>query len=251
MADVEALNGVAAADIEAVNGVAKADIQAINGVGVVSGQVATRWVAAFDGNGGKMYIAYAAHSDRTSWTGTEVNDSTPHNLWLAYGKDGSGNTLWVVTTDSGSMEIAHDDNNDVTDGSDWTKVTNDDQGNDLEKLWVVEWGNDVWIGAGITGGSAEVYRSTDGASWTRIDLSGVSGIGSTQIYGVASDGAGNWMFGQGAKIFASVNNGSAWAERKCCDLGRARRQRWRRYHSWRAPTQHWPDRRRTDANSLR
>ena len=30
MADVEALNGVAAADIEAVNGVAKANIQAIN-----------------------------------------------------------------------------------------------------------------------------------------------------------------------------------------------------------------------------
>jgi hypothetical protein len=40
----------------------------------------------------------------------------------------------------------------------------------------------------------------------------VSGIGSTQIYGVASDGAGNWMFGQGAKIFASTDNGSSWAE---------------------------------------
>tara|TARA_R110000765_G_scaffold143351_1_gene244874 strand:- start:3 stop:1244 length:1242 start_codon:yes stop_codon:yes gene_type:complete len=217
MADVEALNGVAAADIEAVNGVAKANIQAINGVGVVSGQTATRWVAAFDGNGSNMYIAYAAHSDRTSWTGTTVNSSTPHNLWMAYGKDGSGNPLWAVTTDSGSMEIAHDDNNDVTDGSTWTKVSSDSDGTDIEKLWTIAWGNDVWIGAGIVqgvgSGLPEIYRSTDGASWVKIDLSSVSGISTTApIYGVASDGAGNWMLGQGAKIFASVNNGSAWAE---------------------------------------
>jgi hypothetical protein len=216
MPDIEKLNDVAAADIEAVNGVAKANIQAINGVDVpASGQTATRWVAAFDGNGQKMYIAYAAHSDRTSWTGTEVNNSTPHNLWIAYGKDGSGNSLWVVTTDSGSMEIAHDDNNDVTDGSDWTKVSNDSAGNDIEKLWTVEWGNDVWIGAGITTGASggqEIYRSTDGATWARIDLSSVSGIGTTHIYGCASDGAGSWMIGQGSKIFASTDNGQNWAE---------------------------------------
>ena len=213
MADFEKVNDVAAGDIEKVNDIAKSSIQNINGVDTpASGQVATRWVAAFDGNGSNMYIAYAAHSDRTSWTGTTVNSSSPHNLWMAYGKDGSGNPLWAVTTDSGSMEIAHDDNNDVTDGSTWTKVSNDSAGADIEKLWVVEWGNDVWIGAGITGASAEVYRSTDGAAWARIDLSGVSGIGSTQIYGVGSDGAGNWMFGQGAKIFASTDNGSSWAE---------------------------------------
>ena len=88
---------------------------------------------------------------------------------------------------------------------------------DIEKLWVVEWGNDVWIGAGIVqgvgNGLPEIYRSTDGASWVKIDLSSVSGISTTApIYGVASDGTGNWMLGQGSKIFASVNNGSAWAE---------------------------------------
>ena len=34
MADIETIDGVAAADVEAVNGVAKANIQAINGCGV-------------------------------------------------------------------------------------------------------------------------------------------------------------------------------------------------------------------------
>jgi hypothetical protein len=216
MPDLEALNGVAAADIEAVNGVAKADIEAINGVGIpASGQTATRWVAAHDGAGPDWYISYAAHSDRTSWTGTTVDTTDPISYWLTYGKDGSGNALWVASTNSASMELAHDGNNDVTDGSSWTKVTDDSAGNDLEKIWTVAWGNDVWIAAGITTGTSsakEVYRSTDGASWVRIDLNSVSGIGTQVIYGLASDGAGNWMFGQNNKIFASTDDGSSWAE---------------------------------------
>mgnify|MGYP003115739795 CR=1 FL=1 len=210
------VNDVAAASIAKINDVAPANIAKCNDVEpAASGQTATRWVAAHDGTGSNFYLSYCAHSDRTSWTGTTIQTASPNSLWLAYGKDGSGNALWVLTTDSGSMEIAHDGNNDVTDGSTWTKVSSDSAGNDLEKLWTVAWGNDVWIAAGITTGASsakEVYRSTDGASWARIDLNSVSGIGTQQIYGLASDGAGNWMFGQNNKIFASTDDGASWAE---------------------------------------
>jgi hypothetical protein len=213
MGDFEKVNDVAAADIEKVNDIAKSSIQNINGVDTPSsGQVATRWVAAFDGVGNDWYIAYAAHSDRTSWTGTTVDTSNPDTYWLAYGKDGSGNALWAAVTQSAAMEITHDGNNDITDGSTWTRVSDDSAGNDLEKCFTIAWGNDVWIAAGIVGSAKEVYRSTDGASWAAIDVSGVSGIGTQTIYGLASDGAGNWMFGQNNKIFASTDNGSSWTE---------------------------------------
>jgi hypothetical protein len=111
------------------------------------------------------------------------------------------------------MEIAHDGNNDVTDGSTWTSVSSDSAGEDLQKCRTIAWGNDVWIAMGhMDSSNKELYRSTDGASWAEIDLSGVTGIGTQTVYGLATDGAGNWMFGQSNKIFASTNNGSAWAE---------------------------------------
>ena len=214
MPDLEALNAVAAASIEAVNGVAKASVEAVNGVSVVSGQTATRWVAAFDGSGSNWYISYAAHSDRTSWTGTTVQSTTPHAYWLAYGKDGSGNAIWAAACDSNSMHVAHDANNDVTDGSTWTKVDFDNN-----KVRRIAWGNDVWIAIGHRNNGNELYRSTDGASWAEIDLSGLANINTTTIFSLASDGAGNWMFGQGNRIYASVNDGSAWAQMDSYEAG--------------------------------
>ena len=227
MADFEKVNDVAAGDIEKVNDIAKSSIQNINGVDTPSsGQAATRWVASHDGAGSQFYISYCSNSDRTSWTGTTIATSSPDSYWIAYGKDGSGNSLWAVVTSSNSMEIAHDGNNDVTDGSSWTSVSSDSGGQDLMKCRTIAWGNNVWVAMGhMTSSAKELYRSTDGASWAEIDLSGVSGITTSTVYGLASDGAGNWMFGQGANIFASTDNGNTWSEMgsypgaAVCDIG--------------------------------
>tara|TARA_R100000995_G_scaffold57726_1_gene28766 strand:+ start:549 stop:1703 length:1155 start_codon:yes stop_codon:yes gene_type:complete len=222
MGDFEKVNDVAAADIEKVNDIAKSSIQNINGVDTPSsGQVATRWVMGHDGNGSNWYISYCAHSDRTSWTGTTAQSSTPDVYDIAYGKDGSGNPLWATVNNSGSMEIAHDGNNDITDSSTWTKV------NVSKKCRTIEWGNNVWIAMGhMDASNRELYRSTDGSSWSEVDLSGVSGIqNAVTVFGLASDGAGSWMFGQGSNIFASTDNGSTWAEMtsypgaNVCDIG--------------------------------
>ena len=64
MADIEALDGVAAGSIEAVNGVAKADIQSINGCGIPASG-ASLWCIV----GGDSAVATAAASDLTAWPG--------------------------------------------------------------------------------------------------------------------------------------------------------------------------------------
>ena len=73
MADIEALNGVAAADIEAFNGVAKADIQAVNGL-TVPASGATLWTIV----GADGAVATAAHSDLNDWTGVVSAGLSPH-----------------------------------------------------------------------------------------------------------------------------------------------------------------------------
>jgi hypothetical protein len=171
-------------------------------------------VAAHDGVGSDWYISYAGQSDRSSWSGTTtISGSSPDTYWLCLGKDGSGENLWAAVTNSNTIEIAHDGNNDVTDGSTWTAVSSDSASEDLQKCRTIAWGNDVWIAMGhMDGSNKELYRSTDAASWVEIDLSGVTGIGTQTVYGLATDGAGTWMFGQSSKVFVSTDNGSTWAE---------------------------------------
>ena len=215
MPDIETLNAVAAADIASVNAVAKANIATVNGVGIpASGQTATRWVASHDGGGSKFYISYAPHSDRTDWTGTEVQSATPDTYWLAYGKDGSGNPIWATANNSGSMELARDDNNDVTDGSTWVSEGR------AKKCRTLAWGNNIWVGIGHMSASEKILtRSADADTWANIDLSGVTNITTATVYGLATDGVGNWMFGQGARIFASTDDAATWAEMDSYDAG--------------------------------
>jgi len=192
----------------------------------VGGQTATRWVAAHDGNGQDWYISYASHSDRSSWSGTTVIDGDdPDTYWLAYGKI-SGNNVWAAVTSSNNIEIAVDGNNDVTDGSTWSKISKDSSNEDLQKCRTIAWGNDVWIAMGhMASGHRELYRSTDAASWAEIDLSSVVGNATQTVYGLAYGGGSLFVFGQHNKLFGSVDSGATWAEISSypgavvCDVG--------------------------------
>jgi hypothetical protein len=222
MADYVKVRGVAAADIVKIDGVAVADVVKCEGsTKPASGQTATRWVMGHDGNGSDTYISYAPHSDLTDWTGVTVYQPKDVDcLWIAYGKDGSGNPKWGMACDSLNTHTLMDNNNDVTDSGDWEKEDHQ------KKTRRIAWGNDVWVAIGhMDTSNYDLYRSTDGSTWSTIDLSGVSGIGTNTVYALASDGAGNWMFGQGSKIFASTDNASNWAEMTSypgaavCDIG--------------------------------
>lgn len=199
MADLEALDGVAAGSVQAVNGVAKTAIEAINGVDIPSSG-ATLWCLASE-NGG---VGTAAAADLNAWTCYESADMGSANYTtVAYGKDGSGGPMWVAVNENGNREIRY--SADPTAGVDaWTDAT--DPGYHMNG---VAWGDDVWV---TVGDSGRMYRSTDGAvNWTEVDLSGLSGKNSTKIDEIITDGAGNWMFGQDTRVYYSTNGGAAWS----------------------------------------
>ena len=149
--------------------------------------------------------AYSAHTD------------DPDTYELAYGKDASGNPLWVACTSGGGSEIFHDDDNDVTDGAGWTKVNLTGSG---QKPRTIVWGengnsNSCFIGVGkLPSGNQHIHRSEGGASWTAIDISSSCANLSTSTVcrGLATDGLGVWMFAQDDRLYISTNNGSAWAQ---------------------------------------
>jgi len=198
MADIEAIDGVAAADVEAVNGVAKANIQAINGCGVPAAG-ASLWTLVGEDGG----VGTAPASDLNDWT-CYVSGSMGSSDYtnIAYGKDGSGNPLWAVTDSNGNRELRV--SSDPTNTGGWSDM------NATNTLQGVAWGNNVWIAVGKNG---LVYRSTAGTSgWTSLDMSGVTGWSSgVTIYEVVSDGAGEWMFAQGMNVFLSTDDGASWA----------------------------------------
>ncbi len=170
---------------------------------------ASRWVAGTQ----VQYIGYAANSDLTSWTWYDrIDDGSPDALDIAYGKDSSGNGIYVVSNDSSSKELSVS-STDVTDGNAWTHKDLSGTGNDQ---FVVAWANDssnstagTWMAVGQNGG---VFRSTDGAStWSEIDMSGITGHDTTKITALAGDGSGNWIICQEDRIYSSTNNGSSFS----------------------------------------
>lgn len=214
MPDIEAIDGVAAGNLEGVNGVAKANIQAINGVGIAASG-ATVWVMAHD----DRYISHAASSDLTSWTSYDSfsGGSSPYpsgsvdHIHLAYGKDGSGDPMWISTYASNACELAY--TSDPTAGSAWTGINKlaDGSTDFPNRIYAMQWGNNAWIGVGQMI-SDSVLRSTDGVAWSLVDVSGCTGfVSGAASYGLASDGAGTWWFTQHNRIYRSTDDGASWA----------------------------------------
>ena len=204
-------NGVAAADIVKIDGVAIAGVAKCDGVSKpASGPTpCNRWVTVTGGG----YVAYASNSDRTSWTSYDGTDaSTPKALAIAYGKNNSGDGIYVCTRDASSREIQVS-GTDVTTDAVWTDVNispNDDQ---HDVCWGAESGGataGIWMSAGDDG---LVMRSTDGAAnWSAVDMSSTN-LGTKVIWGIASNGSGKWMFAAGsAYLYVSTNDGASFSE---------------------------------------
>ena len=198
MADYESVNGVTAANIEKVNGVAKASVQAVNGATTPSSGAEKWGLSAMDAG-----IGYASSSDLTSWTTyeTEQGETTDFRT-IAYGKDGSGSALWVVGWSQNPKEVMY--SSDITNTSGWNEV------NLAGGLFDVCWGNDVWIAVGNNTSSRKgCYRSTDGATWSEIDMSSLSGINTATMYTCANSGS-QWLIAQQDRLYSS-SDGQTWA----------------------------------------
>jgi len=163
---------------------------------------ATLWCVGLD----DAFVAYATSDDLTSWTNYDAMPGTsePDYVALAYGENGAGDPHWVGNWKSSSNELGY--TSDPTDENLWTAVNLTRQGRE------VLWGNGVWIMAGWLGAGLDyIFRSTDGSTWSQIDISGLSGINTNTIFGLSSDGNGTWMFSQQRRLYKSTDNGLTWA----------------------------------------
>ena len=217
MPNYEKVNDVVAGSVAGVNGVAVANIQNVNGQDKPTASGATLWVVG----GNDRMVGHISNSDLLAgndWGdydafagGSSPNPSASvDNYYLAYGKDGSGNGLWVSLYETDNPEITiHDDG---TSGP-WTGINTDEDGANLSiRRFAVEWGNNVWIAVGkMSNSSKEVWRSTNGTDWEVIDISGVTGITTEGIYTIRSNGAGTWWFAQNNRIYQSTNGGTSWS----------------------------------------
>ena len=197
MADYTKYDGVAAADIVKIDSVAVGSIVKCNGATVPSSG-ATQWAMA----GEDASVGYCG-TDLTSWTTYEtVQNEGDDYRTIAYGKDGSGNPLWVAAWGQNPKEVMH--SSDITNTGGWTDV-------DLAGgVHDVCWGNDVWIAVGNNSNSRKgCYRSTNGTSWSEIDMSGVTGVDTTTIFCVGNSGS-EWLLAQDDRLYSS-SDGSTWA----------------------------------------
>ena len=170
---------------------------------------ATYWVVGFEPGPGD--VGYAANSDRTSWT-TYNRVSGNGNTWDgAYGKDGSGNGIYVFSNGSSSGELTVS-SDDITDGQLWTN--RNIPGNlSTNRFQAIAWSNDssdstsgVWLAGSKQG---NIFRSTNGAvTWSDVSLPSQD---SNSILSIAGNGRGKFVTGQDDRMLISTDDGASFS----------------------------------------
>ncbi len=166
------------------------------------------WLVGPDSGNGS--IGYAANADRTTWTFYNKGAGNASSIRAAYGKDGNGRGVFVMSNSNSSSEIRVS-SIDITDGQEWTGVnlpTGSQRFCDC-----LTWSDDstsstsgVWL-AGRRNG--KVARSTDGAvSFTETVLPGANG---DPILGIAGNGSGKFVTGQDERLYISTDDGDTFA----------------------------------------
>ncbi len=220
---VNKINGIAYSSIAKINGQATAQLSKLAGqtlsASAPPSNSASRVVACFD----DAYVSWAdigSDTDVTEWEGNMFKAGATNDSWdiqdIAFGKNGSGDPFYVAVANSNNPELLYDDDGDITDGERWLEInigaSNQPTGNLRQRT--VAWGNDVWVTAGkLTASNQYIYRSTDGSTWSAIDISGLTDIGNVytqQIFALTSDGEGKWWFGIGGKLYYSSDNAQSW-----------------------------------------
>ena len=205
MAEYAKLNDVAAADIVKINGVAYGSVAKCSGLSSPSSG-ASRWVVASHAG----FIVHALNSDRTSWTSYDATNSTPEVLNIGFGKNSSGQDIYVIVSRGQDREIMVS-GTDITSGT----FTDIDVSPNMD-MYAVMWGAKsdgatagVWMACGE---DATVMRSTDGGSnWSAVSFAG-SNLGSMHVNGIASNGSGKWMFAAEEYLYVSTDDGATFTE---------------------------------------
>ena len=220
MGDINQINDVASANISQVNDVAKANISEVNDQGVAASGPSRLFIGLADARVGQVPIADV--DDINDWEANIYQSRTGDN-WdltdIAIGKDGSGNTMYAAVINGNNPEIIHSSESNFLAGNQWTEV------NVTLRQRTILWGNNVWVTAGLMGSNSanqHIYRSTDGSTWSEVDISGLGNISSLYangIYALTSDGSGTWFMACKGEIYKSTDNASSWSLEHTVSVG--------------------------------
>jgi len=157
------------------------------------------WVAV--GEGGNNV---ATSTDGLTWTG---RGSIIANKNVAYGKNSSGNGLWIAIGGMGTINLATS-----TNGITWTP--RNVMGTNAQGVCIA-YGNGLWV-AGGGSGSSKMASSTDGINWTNRGGDGNGGVISGAVTSIAY-GNNLWVaFGfssGGTPTYATSTDGMTWTHR--------------------------------------
>lgn len=203
------INGVSEGNIAKIDGVSKDSVAKVSGVEIGGAAGPTHWVAVLQ-EGNVAWAASTALSGNANWTEYDNTDSTghPYGYDIAYGRNNSGNPIYVCSRDSSSRELQVS-GEDVTTTHDWTAVNLGPSADQFIVRWAASSSGGaagVWMCGGQISG--KLFRSTDGAqTFSQVVPSGLS---SENIVGLASDGTGKWAFGNDNKFFISTDDGASF-----------------------------------------
>jgi hypothetical protein len=197
MSNYSSVNGAASNYIASIDSTATGSIQSVNGAEPTPSHTPL-WVGV--GRDGRVLYS----SNAISWSEYQSPSGETGDYWdISFGKDGSNNDRWVISTNK-SPEIRYSADPTAGDGS-WSTVNIPGiPGGDVR---TVEYGgSSIWIAGG---GEDNVMRSSDGASsWT--EITGLP-AGTTTMLCLATDGTGVWLAaGTGTKILKSYDAGLNW-----------------------------------------
>ena len=208
MADIVKINGAAAADIAKIEGAASADVVKINGNSAAA-PAASYWVAALQ-EGNVAWAASGSLSGSGNWTEYDNVSGTghPRAFDIGYGKNASGNGIYVLSRDSSTKELGVS-GDDVTTTHDWANVNLAGTIDQYFVRWAVSSSaspQGVWMTGGASLG--KLWRSIDGAqTFSQVVPPAMTG---ENIMAVVSDGAGNWAFGNDNKFYFSDDDGASF-----------------------------------------
>ncbi len=179
------------------------------GGGSPAAATASYWAVVYDAGPGD--VSYASNSDRTSWTTYDRVGGNGNAQAMAYGKDSSGNGIFISSNGSSTGELTVSTDN-ITDGSQWTKINFAGTYTGGNKFNAIAWGNDssnstsgVWLVGNVVG---DLWRSTNGGtSYSEISLPSQT---TSIIYSIAANGSGKFVTAQDNRLLVSTDDGASF-----------------------------------------
>ena len=220
MGVINKVSGITKDDTDKIGGINEYEVFKVSGVQFAA---AEQWII---GGQYRLFTPETPSDPTSTWSQLVQLFSMSGGLVkifdIAYGKDGSGNKLWVIGTGADTSELAYCEDNAVALSRPFTSASNcwSNVGDIATDLYAVNggpaisWGNDAWVAGGndnntVSPNRRTLKRSTTGtSSWA--ELSSVPQHRSHPTRGVCYHEGNNWFAVHDSDVWKSTDNGATW-----------------------------------------